>query len=71
MTRLSDLEERTFIRKDLMAGSYGTSWPRPWVELKLGAGKTRLDDIEIIISIMASFKGDLEYQTRRYQGKLT
>lgn len=52
--------------RNLLASAMGRAQAR-----QNGAGKMRLDDIEIIISIMTSFKGDLEYQTRRYQGKFT
>ncbi|KAI1478891.1 hypothetical protein K445DRAFT_302869 [Daldinia sp. EC12] len=48
--------------RNLLTSSMGRAQAR-----NNGAGKMKLDDIETIISIMTSFKGDLEYQTRRYQ----
>ncbi|KAI8957893.1 P-loop containing nucleoside triphosphate hydrolase protein [Daldinia sp. FL1419] len=48
--------------RNLVASAMGRAQARDG-----GAGKMRLEDIETIISNMTSFKGDLEYQTRRYQ----
>ncbi|XXG94193.1 hypothetical protein Hte_000446 [Hypoxylon texense] len=49
--------------RNLVASAMGLAQARP-------NGKMRMDDINIVMGNIESFKGDLAYQMRRYQGKI-